>query len=323
MTRSATGTPRPQEGILPAPSEHALFLILGLRDRAAHAAAAARVAASAPAITRDVRALDPGAALVCTVGLGPELWDVLSPTKRPAGLRPFPAMEAGGRRAPGTGGDLLFHVLSRRVDLPFELARQLVAGLAGAVEVMEEVRGFQYLDSRDLTGFIDGTENPTGEARARAALIGPEDPEFAGGSYVFTQRYVHDLERWEALPESEQERVIGRRKADSEELPDDAKPPTAHISRVVIEEHGEELEILRHSFPYGTTTEAGLFFIAYCRTLDTPEKMLRRMMGSSGDGLHDHLMDYTRAVSGATFFAPSLDILEPLGDAGGRAPRGR
>jgi len=145
------------------------------------------------------------------------------------------------------------------------------------------------------------------------ALVDGEDPEFAGGSYVFTQRYVHDLRGWARVPVKEQERIIGRRKRDSQALSDQAKPPTAHISRVVMEEHGRELEILRHSFPYARASEAGLFFIAYTRDLDIPEKMLARMMGAGGDGLHDRLMEFSRAVSGATFFAPSLKVLKSLG----------
>jgi deferrochelatase/peroxidase EfeB len=93
------------------------------------------------------------------------------------------------------------------------------------------------------------------------------------------------------------------------------KPPTAHISRVVIEEDGEELQIVRHSFPYDTISEAGLFFIAYTKDLSIPANMLSRMMSTTGDGKHDHLMDFTRAVSGATFFAPSPQVLR------GRRPR--
>jgi porphyrinogen peroxidase len=123
---------------------------------------------------------------------------------------------------------------------------------------------------------------------------------------------VHDLKKWATVPTAEQEKAVGRRKKDSKELSDRAKPPTAHISREVMEENGEELEIVRHSFPYGTTSEAGLFFIAYSKTLDIPEKMLSRMMGAGGDGLHDHLMDFTQAVSGANFFAPSLEVLKSL-----------
>ncbi len=306
--------PTPQPGILPAPRRHALFLVLGVPDPETHAPHVAAVARGVPALVTKLGAGDPRARLACTVGVGPDLWDSLSPKARPAGLRSFRALAAGGRSAPSTGGDLLLHIVSGRHDLAFELALRLRAELGDAVRVMEEVHGFQYLDSRDLTGFIDGTENPAGAAaRARAALVGDEDRGFAGGSYVFTQRYVHDLAGWARLPRKEQERVIGRTKADSRELSDRVKPPTAHISRVVIEEHGEELEIVRHSFPYGTTGEAGLFFIAYCRTLDIPERMLARMIGTAGDGLHDRLMDHSRAVSGAHFFAPSLEVLRGLG----------
>ena len=308
--------PRPQAGIIPEPSPCALFLLLRVGQPATDASAVAGVAAGVPGAVGRVGAMDPRAKLLCTVSFGSDFWDIVSPGRRPAGLRPFRAIEAGGRRAPSTGGDLLFHILSRRHDLNFELARRVRAALGEMVEVMDEVHGFRYLDSRDLTGFIDGTENPKGaKARAAAALVGHEDRAFAAGSYVFTQRYVHDLSTWATIPTSEQEKVIGRRKRDSRELSDRAKPPTAHISRVVIEEAGAELEIVRHSFPYGTVSEAGLFFIAYCRTLDVPEKMLSRMIGNSGDGRHDHLMDHTRAVSGATFFAPSLEDLKSLARA--------
>jgi putative iron-dependent peroxidase len=306
--------PQPQAGILPEPNQSAFFLILRVHDPVQHGARVAKAAAEVPARVDEVGSLDRGAELVCTVSFGSGFWDIVSPDKRPAGLRPFTAIDAGGRLAPSTGGDLLLHIISKRVDLNFELASRVMNHLEDTVEVMDEVHGFRYLDSRDLTGFIDGTENPEGdEERASVALIGKEDPDFAGGSYVFTQRYVHKLSKWEAVATSEQEKTVGRRKSDSEELPDDVKPPTAHISRVVMEEDGQELEIVRHSFPYGTVSESGLFFIAYSKNLDIPEKMLGRMLGTSGDGLYDHLMDYTQAVSGANFFAPSLEVLASLG----------
>jgi putative iron-dependent peroxidase len=304
---------RPQTGILPEPSASALFLVLRLRDRARDGARAARAASRVPALTAALAKRAPRDRLVSAVGIGPELWDVVSPAKRPKALRSFPALDAGGRSAPATGGDLLLHTTARRADLCFELALRLRRELGDIAEAIEEVHGFRYLDARDLTGFIDGTENPKGRERAEAALIGREDPAFAGGSFVFTQRYVHDLARWEQLVVREQEGAIGRRKRDSRELADRVKPATAHIARVVIEEDGRELEILRHSSPYGTTSECGLFFIAYTRDLAVPEKMLRRMMGAADDGLHDRLMEFTRAVSGATFFAPALAALRSLG----------
>ena len=305
--------PQPQGGIVPEPGRSALFLILRVPEPARDARAVARSIARVPSLARQVGAVDLRARLVCTVSLGPEFWSVVSPDRRPKALRPFRAIDINGRIAPHTGGDLLLHVTSERPDLNLELARRLMNQLAGAAEVMEEIHGFRYLDSRDLTGFIDGTENPKGKERAAVALIGDEDRPFVGGSYVFIQRYVHDLKQWAAVPVKEQEKVIGRRKRDSRELSTRVKPLTAHISRVVIEERGEELEIVRHSFPYGTVSEAGLFFIAYTKDLGIPERMLSRMMGAAGDGLHDHLMDFTRPVSGATFFAPSLQLLKALG----------
>lgn len=306
--------PTPQGGIIPDPSPSALFLVLRVLNPASNGKTVAKVAAGVPALVEKVSAIDPRAKLVCTISFGSEFWDVISPGKRPAGLRPFQEIHSDGLHAPSTGGDVLFHILSKRHDLNFELAMRIRNQLGDTVEVMDEVHGFRYLDFRDLTGFIDGTENPKGtKDRSAVALIGAEEPAFAGGSYVFTQRYVHNLQKWATVPAKEQEKVIGRRKTDSEELSDRAKPPTAHISRTVIEENGEELEIVRHSFPYGTVSEKGLFFIAYSKTLDIPEKMLSRMLGTSGDGFHDHLMDYTQAVSGAHFFAPSLEVLKSLG----------
>jgi len=295
----------PQPGILPEPSRHARFVVLRAND----GVAAARIAAGLPALTEKLAALDRGARLACTVSFGPELWERISPGRRPRALQQFRAIDNGALHAPSTGGDLLLHILSKRVDLNFELAARARAAFGETVSVMDDVTGFRYLDGRDLTGFIDGTENPKGKARAGAALIGKEDPGFAGGSYAFTQRYVHDLGKWAGLPLAEQEGAVGRRKRDSKELSDKAKPPSAHIARVVIEENGEELEIVRHSFPYGNLAESGLFFIAYTRDLAIPTRMLHRMYGISGDGVHDHLMEFTHAVSGAHFFAPPLALL--------------
>ena len=303
----------PQDGILPEPGPAALFLVLRVTDPAGEAKAVGKILAGIPAATAKLAETEKGSRLVANVGIGGAFWDALSPERRPAGLRPFRSLEVAGRRAPATDGDVLLHVISKRPDLNLELAMRVRSELGNRVTVMDEVHGFKYRDGRDLTGFIDGTENPKGKARAGVALIGDEDAAFAGGSYVFTQRYIHDLAKWATMPVKEQEGVIGRRKPDSKELSDAAKPPTAHIARTVIEENGEELEIVRHSFPYGTSSEHGLFFIAYCRTLDIPERMLARMVGATDDGLHDRLLEFVHAVSGAYFFAPSLRVLRRLG----------
>ena len=183
--------------------------------------------------------------------------------------------------------------------------------LAGLVELAEEVRGFRNLDCRDLTGFVDGTENPQDEHRAEVALAA--DGEFAGGSYIHVQRWVHAMSDWEKLAQKEQEDIIGRTKPDNIEYESAAKPLTAHIKRVNLKTpKGESMEILRQSMPWGTMTEQGLYFISCCRTPQHFNAMLASMY--KGEGSHfDHLLRFTRAVTGAAFFAPSIDFLVAQG----------
>ncbi len=304
--------PRPQFEIDKDGGIEARFLILQVPEPRANASAVLRRLGELPAITERLAAIDRGAALACVVGFGPEFWDVISPSRRPAALGQFQPIQSGSRNAPATGGDVMLHIMSNRADLSYQLAFDLTGVLGDSAKVVDDVRSMHYFESRDLTGFIDGTENPKGAERSAAALIGDEDREFAGGTYVYNQRFIHDLRKWATLKPGDQEKIIGRTKPDSIELSDEEKPPTAHISRVVIEENGEELQIVRYSFPYGTVNEAGLMFIAYTRDLAVPQKMLRRMMGAAGDGVHDRLLEFTRPVSGAHFFAPSAEMLSKL-----------
>ncbi|HSF69546.1 MAG TPA: Dyp-type peroxidase [Nitrospira sp.] len=303
--------PTPQPGVLPAGGPHAYFLTFATRDGAERSAWIRAIQDILPT-ARALAVREKRARLLCVLGIGSSLWDRLSPANRPAGLRPFRAVEANGLVAPATGGDLLVQISSGRHDLNLDLAMRLTQRLQPLATVGEEIHGFRYQDSRDLTGFIDGTENPKGKARAVAALIGAEDRRFAGGSYVAVQRYVHDLERWRQLDDREQERIIGRTKRTSIELPKSKKPDQAHISRVVIERDGKELQILRQSYPWGTVREAGLYFVAYTKSLDIFDLMLARMIGATDDGRHDRLMEFSRAVTGATFFAPSMDTIASL-----------
>lgn len=304
---------QPQSVIVPQPDRHSLFVTARInadgRDNGVAAACAAL-----PRVLEEVAKMgaQAGVRINGAVSFGEAAWRRLSPGAQPGGLRTFRAIKGKTLSAPATGGDVFFHVNSGRVDLNYEALRRIIGPLAGALEITEETACSEHLDSRDLTGFIDGTENPEGDReRAETALI--DGGEFAGGSFLFTQRYRHDLASWAQLGVQEQEKVIGRTKPDSVELPDGEKPETAHISRVVIEEHGEELEIVRHSMPYHSLAgESGLFFAAYTNDLDIIEKMLARMYGQAGDGLHDRLMDYTAPVSGAMFFTPPLETLKKL-----------
>ena len=306
----------PQSGILPEASPAALFITLQLRPGCDLAQLRQGIAA-VPRLTAELAAeLDaeyPNAGLLSVVGVGADCWPKIFPGTMPAGLRPFPAQDSGGRKAPSTPADLLLHIRSARHDLNFVLARRLLDALAPAVGIVEEVQGFRYLDNRDLTGFVDGTENPKDADRARVALAGGQEGDLAGGSYIHIQRYVHDLAAWEKLRVSDQEQKIGRTKADDIEMEDDAKPPTAHISRVDIKEGEEKVEILRHSMPYGDSSTAGLYFVSYGASPRPFEQMLERMFQSDREGHYDHLIDFTTAVTGASFFAPPLEFLAAAG----------
>ncbi|MCB1874939.1 MAG: Dyp-type peroxidase [Chromatiales bacterium] len=302
--------PRPQSGVLPPANRHAVFLTLLLNAGQDAGRQTRRILARIPQILEEVVASDTQAGLSCVVAIGAEAWDRLWPNgPRPTMLRRFPLVQDGARAAPRTSADLFIHVRSERADLNFDLIRSLRKAFSCCVTTAEEVHTFRYHDMRDLTGFVDGTENPEGQERVETALVGLEDAGHAGGSYVHVQRYVHDLDAWERLSVDEQERVFGRTKADDVEMAAGVKPATAHIKRVSIKDNGEELKILRHSMPYGTGAEAGLYFVSYAKTPEHFERMLIRMIHADEAGNYDHLMHYTRAVTGAAFFAPSLDFL--------------
>src|SRR5262249_2342170 len=158
------------------------------------------------------------------VGIGSSAWDRLFSGPRPAELHPFRELIGAEHRAVSSPGDLLFHIRAMQLYPCFELASQIMDQLGDAVTTRDEVHGFKYFDMRDLVGFGDGTENPVGPAAGAAVLIGEEDPEFAGGSYVIVQKYLHDLRAWNALPVEAQEKVIGRTKLSNIELDDAIKP---------------------------------------------------------------------------------------------------
>lgn len=168
--------------------------------------------------------------LSCVVGISADLWDRLGAGSRPVGLHPFCELTGSRHTAVATPGDLLLHIRAHRFDLCFELAQRLTERLRGSAEVVDEVHGFRSFDDRDVLGFVDGTENPEGADAAEAVLIGAEDPAFAGGSYVLVQKYLHDLDAWDALSTEAQELVIGRTKLIDLELPDEVKPPDSHLS---------------------------------------------------------------------------------------------
>ena len=306
----------PQVSSLASPGTSAVFLTLCIGPAEADASRAREVCAMVPALVRSVGHRDPAAELSCVVAFGADAWERLVPGRgRPTQLHAFRALRDGPRTAPATDGDVFLHVRAERRDFCHELVRLIMEKLGDAVRVVDETHGFAYMDNRDLIGFVDGTENPGGQARALWTIVGDEDPDRAGGSYVTVQRYVTDFAKWGSIPTEEQERVIGRTKADDIELEDDACPPSAHKERTtIVRGDGAEQKIVRHNLAWGTSTEAGTFFIAYARDLSVTEEMLERMFVADADGVYDRLLDFSRAVTGANFFAPSLEVLEALAD---------
>jgi putative iron-dependent peroxidase len=295
----------------------AIFIVLVAGDDARSAGTIRELCGDLAGLVRAVGAREPAAYLTCVTGIGARLWDTLADGTAPAGLHPFRDITAPGRRAPATPGDLLFHIRAARMDLCYELATAVMTRLGGAVRVADEVAGFRYFDSRDLIGFVDGTENPAGAAAERAVLIGAEDPAFAGGSYVIVQKYLHDMPGWNALPTEEQERIIGRRKLSDIELTDDVKPSYAHNAlTTIVDADGEEVQILRDNMPFGSpgSGEHGTYFIGYSRSPGTTEQMLRNMFIGSPEGNYDRLLDFSVAVTGTLFFVPSQPLLESLAD---------
>jgi len=251
--------------------------------------------------------------LSCITGFGTEAWDRLFGAPRPKELHAFREIH-GVHTAVSTPGDILFHIRASSMDLCFELASHIMARLSGHVSVVDEVHGFKYFDDRDLLGFVDGTENPVDEAAAAATLIGSEDPEFAGSSYVIVQKYLHDLDRWNKVPVEEQENIVGRHKLSDIEQRDADKKPYAHNVLTNIEENGEQLQILRDNMPFGEIGkgEFGTYFIGFARSPSRIEKMLQNMFVGNPPGTYDHILDFSRAVTGCLFFVPTSTFLDAV-----------
>ncbi|EGQ9935967.1 TPA: Dyp-type peroxidase [Vibrio vulnificus] len=293
-----------QTAILPEAGPFALYTLLKINHNPAKVLAQLQ---SLPALVEELNQSQPDAELTLSIAFSKSFWQQLD-MAMPAELIDFPVLGEGEIVAPSTDVDVLLHCHSQRHDLHFYLLRKLLSEVAEHVTVVDETYGYRYLDSRDMTMFVDGTENPKAEKRAEVALI--PDGEFAGGSYVMVQRFEHNLPAWNRLNVSAQEKVIGRTKPDSIELDD--VPAASHVGRVDIKEEGKGLKIVRHSLPYGSVTGAhGLLFIAYCHTLHNFKAMLESMYGVT-DGKTDQLLRFTKAVTGAYFFAPSKEMLASI-----------
>lgn len=311
----ADATPVSQPVLAPLTSA-AIFLVVCIKPDKESYATVRSLGADLPGIFRavDFRRIEGG--LSCVASFGSDAWDKLFGKPRPPELHQFREIRSGDRHAVSTPADVLFHVRARRMDLCFELVTQIMERIGGAASSVDETHGFRYFDDRDLLGFVDGTENPRGEAALDAALVAGGDPRFAGGSYVIIQKYLHPMDKWNALSVEEQERIMGRKKLSDIELSDAVKPTSAHNALTTIVENGREVKILRDNMPFGNPGrgEFGTYFIGYSRSPRTIEQMLENMFVGRPPGNYDRLLDFSRPVTGSLFFAPSATFLENLGN---------
>ncbi|MBA8878323.1 Dyp-type peroxidase [Phyllobacterium myrsinacearum] len=294
-------------------SQSAIFLVVTVKDNPTALEQACSALDGIDDLIKTVGFRDLSGRLSCVVGIGHLAWNRIAPDRQPTQLRPFARIEGPVHVAPATPGDLLFHIRAERADLCFEFERLLLDSLGTSVTVIDEVSGFRYFDSRDLLGFVDGTANPTGVDLPASALIGDEDPDFAGGSYVVVQKYQHDLNAWKAIPTHVQEAIIGRTKIDNVEIDDDDAPRKSHKSlATIVDADGNECDILRDNMPFGQPgrQEFGTYFIGYARHLWVIEEMLRRMYVGDPVGSYDRLLDVSTPLTGTTFFAPARPALQ-------------
>ncbi len=256
---------------------------------------------------REPRTTTGGVNLV--IGFRPSLWERVATGEMPAGVTDFEQDVRGvnGYTMPATQHDLWLWASGHAYDKVFDVAREAINALAPVAVLADEVAGWTYKENRDLTGFIDGTENPSLSVAPDVALI-PEGMPGAGGSVVLVQKWTHNAVAFEALSVEEQEKVIGRTKADSIELDEEVRGEQSHISRTVVEVEGVEQHIFRRNTPFGTATEHGTMFIGFSRDQRLLARMLDRMAGAE-DGIRDALTLYTTAVSGSYYFVPSVEAL--------------
>ena len=308
------------QAILTPLTTSAAFLVVTVCEDHAACARVVDTVSDIGALVRAVGFREPTADLSCVVGIGSHLWDRIRPTgaPRPAQLHPFRPVTGARHDAPSTPGDILFHIRANRADLVFEFTRVLMDALGEDVHVEDHVTGLRYFDSRDLLGFVDGTENPTGRGAASAAVISSlQEPDFAGGSYVMVQKYLHDMAAWAALSTEEQERVIGRTKLEDIELDEEVMPTNSHVSlNTIVDEGGNERDILRDNMAFGDPSrgEMGTYYIAYASDPSVTEQMLDNMFIGNPQGNYDRILDVSDAVTGSQYFVPALDMLESLAE---------
>ncbi|MBO9617848.1 MAG: Dyp-type peroxidase [Niabella sp.] len=298
------------QNVLDYHGTNTVFMVWNFKKGAKVKAAFKRICALVINLNHSAYTRFPDAGVSCVMGIGHDAWQRLGlPEPLPKELENFVPVVGKKHTAVATPGDLHFHLRGNDRSICYDMAADLSKYLAPVATCVEEVHGFRYWDGRSILGFVDGTENPEGSERAFFGLVGKEDATYKGGSYLFVQKYIHDLKAFKALPVEEQEKVFGRSRQNDIEMPDDIKPKNSHSALANV---GDDHKIIRDNMPFGNmaTNEMGTYFIAYASTFSTVKKMLNNMFIGSPKGNYDRLLDFSTAKTGSLFFVPTLDMLD-------------
>ena len=292
------------------PNNNTIFMVWNFKDQTDIKPAFEKICSLVNNLNKSFTIRIPDGRSSCVMGIGHDAWIKLGlPKPLPKDLVNFESINGGKHSAKATSGDLHFHLRGLNMAICFDMATAISNVLQPVAECLDEIHGFRYWDGRSILGFVDGTENPQGDERTNFGLIGNEDSAYTNGSYLFVQKYIHDMQAWKNLPISEQEKVIGRSKVDDIEMNDDEKPSNSHSALANV---GDDKKIVRDNMPFGnmSTNEMGTYFIAYARKFSIVEEMLERMFVGEPVGNYDRILDFSKAKTGTLFFVPSFDLLD-------------
>ncbi|MDT7526091.1 Dyp-type peroxidase [Pseudidiomarina sp. GXY010] len=304
-------TAQAQSGVYAEPNLHGITLLLNVMTDEVETVR--RKLARVPMLLEGLDARFSEAMLNGMVAIGSDYWDILYSHVRPLQLTGFPEVSDGDRQAPRESFDLLLNIRSDRFDVNFQAARTLLEWLGHDVELVEQITTFRFMDGRDLLGFIEAPDNPRGLRRRQVALV-QDDPVFAAGSYIYLQKFRHDLRRWEQLSTDMQEHVMGRKKVTGERISEALLSQVSHSRAArLLDANEQPLELLRQNMPWGNLREQGLLGL-YCTGQPSHlHTWLKQRYLADSQGDYDPLLDYIEAISNSAYFAPSVDFLQQQG----------
>lgn len=304
--------PQPQKGICAEPNLHALFLMFNVHED--HDVEVRQKLVEVLNIFEHFDNEHYEAMVSGVIAVGSNYWLELYPGLIPIELSPFPDMSFEDRHAPVVPFDLFIQIRADRADICYAIGMQVLTLLRAHVDLVEQTKAFRYLDGRDLTEFAQCIDNPRGMQKFDVAIVGDDDPDFAGGSYIHVQRFSHNLDKWNELSVIEQELIMGISKREGKALAEHMLSPGSHLQRMqATDSNGSPVRVLQQSMPYGDLQELGMYFIACACSPKPFKQILESRFFGDGDGHYDKLLDFTTAETGAAFFAPSIEFIKNNG----------